>query len=66
MSNAVTKIENLIKEYPRVKKANDISFSIQQIAISEVSGRNGPSKNTTLRVLLPLTAPTAGKIWFSD
>jgi ABC-2 type transport system ATP-binding protein len=55
-------VENLIKDYPRVRAVDDVSFAVERNAIFGLLGPNGAGKTTTIRLLLTLIRPTAGRI----
>jgi ABC-2 type transport system ATP-binding protein len=55
-------VENLIKDYPRVRAVDDVSFAVERDEIFGLLGPNGAGKTTTIRLLLTLIRPTAGRI----
>ena len=63
MMDYVLQVENLCKEYPKFKLEN-VSFSIKKGSIMGFIGRNGAGKSTTLKSILNLVHPSAGKIRF--
>ena len=60
--SAIIKVDNLSKQYREVKAVNDISFTVNTGDIYGFLGQNGAGKSTTIRMLLTLIAPTAGRI----
>jgi len=57
--NAVI-VEDLIKEYPKVRAVDRISFAVGSGEIFGLLGPNGAGKTTTIRMLLTLIKPTGG------
>jgi ABC-2 type transport system ATP-binding protein len=55
-------VENLIKDYPRVRAVADVSFAVERGEIFGLLGPNGAGKTTIIRLLLTLIRPTAGRI----
>src|ERR1035437_5145955 len=62
MTNTAIEVEGLIKQYPRIRAVDDVSFSINQGEIFGLLGPNGAGKTTTIRILLTLIKPTACNI----
>ena len=75
----IVRVENLKKYYPTqksvleqlfsrkksyVKAVDNLTFSIKKKEIFTLAGESGCGKTTTGRVLLRLTEPTSGKIYF--
>lgn len=60
--NAALEAEGLVKRYGARTAVQDISFSVPQGAIYGVLGPNGAGKSSTLRMLVGVLRPTAGKI----
>jgi len=54
-------VQDLIKEYPRVRAVDNISFEVDSGEIFGLLGPNGAGKTTTIRMLLTLIKPTGGK-----
>jgi ABC-2 type transport system ATP-binding protein len=59
----VTRIEvdRLTKRYGAVRAVDDLSFTLEPGSITGFVGPNGSGKSTTLRMMLGLTRPTAGR-----
>jgi ABC-2 type transport system ATP-binding protein len=55
-------VQNLTKDYPRIRAVDDVSFGVGRNEIFGLLGPNGAGKTTTIRLLLTLIRPTAGKI----
>src|SRR5687767_10972909 len=53
-------IENLTRTYGAYTAVNDVSFTAAPGRVTGFLGPNGAGKSTTMRVLVGLTAPTAG------
>jgi peptide/nickel transport system ATP-binding protein len=75
----IVRVENLKKYFPvqkgvveeflsrkktYVKAVDDVTFSIKKREIFTLAGESGCGKTTTGRVLLRLTEPTSGRIYF--
>ena len=54
--------KNLFKHFNEIKAVDDLSFSVPGGSIYGFLGQNGAGKSTTIRMLLTLISPTAGKI----
>ena len=54
-------VQNLVKQYPRVKAVDDVSFTVDKGEIFGLLGPNGAGKTTTIRILLTLIKPTSGE-----
>lgn len=57
-------IDHLTKRFGDLTAVDDLSFDIEPGTITGFLGRNGAGKSTTLRVLMGLSAPTAGSATF--
>jgi len=53
--------EALTKDFGRIRVVDDVSFRIQPGRVVGLLGPNGSGKTTTLRMLLGLVSPTAGR-----
>jgi len=56
----IVEVENLEKDYGKVKALHGISFSIGEGEIFGLIGPNGAGKSTTLKILATLLKPTGG------
>ena len=59
-------VQNLVKQYPRVKAVDDVSFTVDKGEIFGLLGPNGAGKTTTIRILLTLIKPTSGETFIYD
>ena len=64
MSEAVIEFEGLSKRFGKVEAVRDLSFSVQAGRVTGFLGPNGAGKSTTLRMLLGLVRPNAGRATF--
>ena len=62
MKPSLVEINNLTKEFNKVKAVDNISFSIKEGSITGLLGPNGAGKTTTIMMLLDLVTPTSGSI----
>jgi ABC-2 type transport system ATP-binding protein len=53
-------VQDLIKDYPRTRAVDKISFTVGRGEIFGLLGPNGAGKTTTIRMLLTLIKPTGG------
>lgn len=54
-------VQNLAKRYGRNTVVDDLTFTVRSAAVTGFLGPNGAGKSTTLRMLLGLTRPDAGR-----
>ena len=68
MSQYIIETRNLTKQYGTQKSVADLNLHVEKGRIYGLLGRNGAGKTTTMKMLLGLTAPTAGevKLWGTD
>ncbi len=59
--DAVIGVQGLTKRYGDVTAVDDLTFSLEAGTVTGFLGPNGAGKSTTLRLLLGLAEPTAGK-----
>jgi multiple sugar transport system ATP-binding protein len=55
-------IRNLIKQYPRVKGIDDISFSCSEGSFTVLLGPSGAGKSTTLKIIAGILQETSGDV----
>jgi ABC-2 type transport system ATP-binding protein len=53
-------VSGLIKQYPRVRAVDGLTFTVEPGRVTGFLGPNGSGKTTTLRMILDLVRPTAG------
>lgn len=54
-------VENLTKKYGEITAVNNISFQVKPGVVTGFLGPNGAGKSTTMRMILGLDKPTAGR-----
>lgn len=64
MSRYVIETRNLTKQYGSQESASDLNIHVQKGRIYGLLGRNGAGKTTAMKMLLGLTKPTAGEVFF--
>ena len=58
----VVEIENITKNFGRVRAVDDLSLNVPQGSIYGFIGPNGAGKTTTLRMIMNIFYPDSGKI----
>ena len=61
MSKIIIETQNLTKQYGMQKSVSNLNIHVQAGRIYGLLGRNGAGKTTTMKMLLGLTAPSAGE-----
>ena len=61
MTDVVIRTEGLVKDYGSVRALNGVDLQIERGEVFGFLGPNGAGKSTTIRVLLDLLRPTAGR-----
>ena len=54
-------VEGLTKRYGRFTAVNDVSFRVEPGSVTGFLGPNGAGKSTTMRMMVGLTPPSAGR-----
>lgn len=62
MTEPVVLLENIVKRYGAFTAVDDLSFAVKPGEIYGFLGPNGAGKTTSLRMLLDIIQPTAGRI----
>lgn len=62
MSDVVMRAEGLVKDYGKVRALSGVDLQIERGEIFGFLGPNGAGKSTTIRVLLDLIRPSAGRV----
>lgn len=62
--SSLLKVEQLIKDFGSYRAVAGISFEIPKGKIVGLLGKNGAGKTTTIRMLLGVTTPTSGNIYY--
>jgi ABC-2 type transport system ATP-binding protein len=60
--DAVIDVREVTKRYGEKLAVDDLSFQVQPGVVTGFLGPNGAGKSTTMRLILGLDAPTAGKV----
>ncbi len=58
-------LQQITKEYGKVKAVDELSFEVPQGEIFGLIGPNGAGKTTTIRMIMNIIAPDKGKILFN-
>lgn len=66
MSTAAITVEGLTKHFGPVTAVDDLSFTVRTGAVTGFLGPNGSGKTTTLRMVLGLMSPSAGRARVGD
>ena len=59
---SVIEVENLEKDYGKLRAVNGISFEVKKGEVFGLLGENGAGKTTTLEIIEGLRKPTSGKV----
>ena len=59
-------VSELIKKYGRKKVVDNVNLSIKQGEIVGILGPNGAGKSTTFYMILGITKPNNGKVYYND
>jgi ABC-2 type transport system ATP-binding protein len=63
MADVAIRTEGLTKHFGRVTAVEDLDLTVERGEIFGFLGPNGAGKSTTIRLLLHLIRPTAGRAW---
>jgi ABC-2 type transport system ATP-binding protein len=66
MNDLALRTVNLTKRYGRLTALDDLSLEVPAGEVFGFLGPNGAGKSTTIRMLLGLARPTAGRAWVFD
>lgn len=66
MAAPAVRTEDLTKRYGRVLALDGLNLTVQAGEVFGFLGPNGAGKSTTIRLLLGLARPTAGRAWIFD
>jgi len=58
--------QNLVKIYGKRTVVNDLSMEMSQGEVVGILGPNGAGKTTTFYMIIGLTKPNKGKVFFND
>jgi ABC-2 type transport system ATP-binding protein len=61
MEDRMIQVTNLTKRYGSIAAVDDLSFEVHSGRVTGFLGPNGSGKSTTLRVIVGLDAPSAGR-----
>jgi ABC-2 type transport system ATP-binding protein len=61
---ALLTVRHLVKQYPKVRAVDDVSFDVEQGICFGLLGPNGAGKTTTVEILEGVVAPTSGEARF--
>ena len=61
---AILEVRDLVKQYPKVRAVDGVSFAVPEGVCFGLLGPNGAGKTTTIEILEGLSRPTAGQVLF--
>ncbi|MBE9510312.1 MAG: ABC transporter ATP-binding protein [Bacteroidetes bacterium] len=65
--NEILSIQNLSKNYGKIKAVDDLSFTVEKGTVYGILGPNGSGKTTTLSVITGVLHPASGSYrWFGN
>ncbi len=62
--SAILEVRDLVKQYPKVRAVDGVSFDVPEGICFGLLGPNGAGKTTTVEMLEGLSRPTAGEVRF--
>jgi ABC-2 type transport system ATP-binding protein len=62
--NPIVEVRDLVKQYPKVRAVDGVSFAVPEGICFGLLGPNGAGKTTTIEILEGLSRPTAGAVRF--
>ena len=62
---AISKTNNLCKDFKKQKAVNNVSITVRENSIYGLLGPNGAGKSTTLKMITGMLRPTSGKVLFN-
>ena len=66
MKSAEVRLQNLSKQYQKIRAVDDVSLTIEPGTLIALLGPSGCGKSTCLRMIAGLTLPTSGDIIVND
>jgi len=61
---AILEVRDLVKQYPKVRAVDGVSFAVPEGVCFGLLGPNGAGKTTTIEILEGLSRPTSGEVLF--
>src|SRR5215831_18438086 len=62
----IIQVNSLSKQFRNITAVDDLSFSVEEGDVYGFLGQNGAGKSTTIRMLMGLIRPSAGRIEIMD
>ena len=63
--NTTIEVQHLSKRFGDITAVDDLTFGVRPGRVTGFLGRNGSGKTTTMRMMLGLSAPSAGRVTFA-
>jgi ABC-2 type transport system ATP-binding protein len=63
MDDVPLRTENLTKRYGELTAVDDLTLDVRAGEVFGFLGPNGAGKSTTIRLMLGLARPSAGRVW---